>query len=122
MSPDAVVRFRLSDRAKAEPVAIYDATETRFGRYQADAYFAGLERTFGLLADFPGIGQSADSLVDSYRRFRFQAHFIFYNEDADGIVIRALPYAAQDIRPELFDQAVGRRGCGGNARDPASTA
>jgi hypothetical protein len=39
-----------------ERVAIYDATETRFGRYQADAYFAGLERTFGLLADFPGIG------------------------------------------------------------------
>jgi toxin ParE1/3/4 len=41
--------------------------------------------------------------VAGYRRFRFQAHFIFYSEDADGIVIRALPRAAQDIRSKLFD-------------------
>jgi toxin ParE1/3/4 len=73
------------------------------GAISADAYFAGLERTFGLLADFPGIGQSADNLVAGYRRFGFQAHFMFYSEDADGIVIRVLPHAAQDIRPEFFD-------------------
>lgn len=52
----AVASFRLSARAKDELVAIYDDSEARFGSYQADAYLAGLERTFGLLADFPGIG------------------------------------------------------------------
>ncbi|MGO9771277.1 MAG: hypothetical protein ACLPSW_17340 [Roseiarcus sp.] len=35
--------FRLSDRAKAELVAIYDDSEARFSGYQADAYLAGLE-------------------------------------------------------------------------------
>lgn len=48
-----MARFLLSERAKAELVAIYDDSEAHFGSYQADAYLAGLERTFGLLADFP---------------------------------------------------------------------
>jgi toxin ParE1/3/4 len=82
--------FRLSDRARAELVAIYDDSEARF------------ERTFGLLADFPGIGQAADHLKAGYRRFRFPAHIVFYNEDRDGVVIRAVIHGARDIRPELF--------------------
>jgi toxin ParE1/3/4 len=38
----------------------YVGFEAKFSRYQAEAYHAGLERTFGLLADFPGIGIAAD--------------------------------------------------------------
>jgi toxin ParE1/3/4 len=49
--------FRLSESAKADLGAIYDYTEATFGSYQAEAYLSGLERTFGLLADFPLIGQ-----------------------------------------------------------------
>ena len=59
---------RLSKQAQAALIDIYDYSEAQFGRYQADAYLAGLERTFGLLADFPGIGQSADTLKAGYRR------------------------------------------------------
>jgi toxin ParE1/3/4 len=98
-----VASFRLSERAKAELVAIYDDSEARFGSYQADAYLAGLERSFGLLADFPGIGQAADHLKAGFRRFRFQAHIIFYTEDRDGVLIRAVVYRTRDIRPELFE-------------------
>jgi toxin ParE1/3/4 len=94
--------FRLSDRARANLIDIYDFTEARFGAYQADAYHAGLERTFGLLADFPRIGQSADELRTGYRRFRFQSHFVFYTAEAAGVVIRAVLHAAKDIRPQLF--------------------
>jgi toxin ParE1/3/4 len=100
--PLAVASYRLSESARAELVVIYDETEARFGLYQADAYLAGLERTFGLLADFPGIGQSADELVTGFRRFRFQAHIIFYTQDSEGVVIRAVVHEARDIRPELF--------------------
>jgi toxin ParE1/3/4 len=99
----AVGSFRLSDRARAELVAIYDDSEARFGSYQADAYLAGLERTFGLLADFPGIGQAADYLKAGFRRFRFQAHVVFYVEGRDGVVIRAVVHGARDIRPGLFE-------------------
>ena len=99
----AVARFRLSERAEAELLAIYQDSEARFGSYQAEAYHAGLDRIFGLLADFPRIGQEASALRVGYRRFRFQAHFVFYSEDAEGVLIRTILHAARDIRPELFD-------------------
>jgi len=95
--------FRVSDRARADLVDIYNFTESNFGAYQAEAYHAGLERTFGLLADFPRIGQLVDELAPGYRRFRFQSHFIFYTGEADQVVIRAVLHAAKDIRPRLFE-------------------
>ncbi len=65
---DGMADFRLSDRARADLIDIYDFTEGAFGPYQAEAYHAGLERTFGLLADFPRIGPSVDELRPGYRR------------------------------------------------------
>jgi toxin ParE1/3/4 len=94
--------FRLSARARTQLHDIYDYSAATFGSYQANAYHAGLERSFGLLADFPRIGQLAEELAPRHRRFRFQAHHIFYTEDGDRIVIRAIYHHSRDIRPELF--------------------
>jgi len=44
-----------------------------------------------------------DDLAPGYRRFRFQAHLVFYTEEADRIVIRAVIHGSRDIRPALFD-------------------
>jgi toxin ParE1/3/4 len=71
-----MAEYRLTDRARADLINIYDFTENKFGTYQAEAYYAGLIRTFGLLADFPRIGQPIDELAAGYRRFRFQSHLI----------------------------------------------
>lgn len=98
-----MVRYHLSARAEADLLAIYDYTVDHFGSYQAEAYLAGLERIFGLLADFPGIGQSADHLAPGFRRFRFQSHYIFYTPDGDSVIVHAIPHTARDIRPELFE-------------------
>jgi toxin ParE1/3/4 len=95
--------FRLSARARAQVHEIYDYSAATFGTYQANAYHAGLERTFGLLADFPRIGQLVEELALGHRRFRFQAHHIFYTEDGDHIVIRAIYHHSRAIRPELFN-------------------
>lgn len=86
----AVAEYRLSLRARADLLNIYAKSEATFGLYQADAYYAGLERTFGLLADFPRIGTSADGLAPGYRRFRFQSHYVFFTEEVDHILIRAI--------------------------------
>jgi toxin ParE1/3/4 len=99
----AMAEYRLTDRARADLVGIYDFTESKFGSYQADAYYAGLIRSFGLLADFPLIGQTADDLAVGYRRFRFQSHLIFYTTQAAFIEIRAIVHGAQDIRSQLFE-------------------
>ena len=60
--------FRLSERAVRDLIDIYDYTEETFGAYQADAYHAGLERTFDLLASFPR---------------SFQSHFVYYTKRLD---------------------------------------
>jgi toxin ParE1/3/4 len=98
-----VADYRLSERARANLTDIYEFTARTFGSYQADAYHSGLERTFGLLADFPLIGAAVDELAPGYRRFRFQSHLIFYTADPDHVVIRAVLHAAMDIRPQLFE-------------------
>lgn len=98
-----MAEYRLTARARADLVDIYDFTESKFGAYQAEAYYAGLIRTFGLLADFPRIGQPVDEVAAGYRRFRFQSHFIFYSEQPDVVEIRAIVHSAKDIRPQLFE-------------------
>ena len=103
-SPRVVMAdYRLTERARADLIGIYDFTESKFGSYQADAYYAGLIRSFGLLADFPLIGQTVDDLAAGYRRFRFQSHLIFYTVGIDCIEVRAIIHGAQDIRSQLFD-------------------
>jgi toxin ParE1/3/4 len=48
-----MAEFRLTERARANLIDIYDFTESKFGAYLADAYYSGLVRSFGLVADFP---------------------------------------------------------------------
>jgi toxin ParE1/3/4 len=89
-----VGNYKLSARARTQIHEIYDYSAETFGSYQADAYHAGLERTFGPLAE---------ELAARHRRFRFQAHHIFYTEEHGHIVIRAIYHHSREIRPELFD-------------------
>src|SRR5262249_28295289 len=44
----AMAEYRLTERARVDLIDIYDFTESRFGVYQADAYYAGLIRSIGL--------------------------------------------------------------------------
>jgi toxin ParE1/3/4 len=97
-----MAEYRLTVRARADLIGICDFTEGKFGAYQAEGH-AGLVRSFGLLADFPLIGQTIDELGVGYRRFRFQSDLIFYTVQPDRVETRAVVHAAQDIRPQLFD-------------------
>lgn len=98
-----MANYRLSELARKQVQDIGYFTAKQFGFYQAKAYHAGLERTFGLLADFPKIGAEASELLAGARRFRFQSHVIFYTEEPDGVLIRAVFHGAQNIRSELFE-------------------
>jgi toxin ParE1/3/4 len=98
-----VADFRLSERAERDLIEIYEYTEETFGAYQADAYHAGLERTFDLLASFPRIGRAVDEIAPGFRRFLFQAHTVFYTEEASFILIRAVLHQAREIKRDLFD-------------------
>jgi toxin ParE1/3/4 len=98
-----MAEYRVSARARSQLLDIYDFSVASFGVYQAEAYIAGLERTFDLLANFPRIGQLVEELAPAHRRFRFQSHSILYTEEGVHVLIRAIYHRAQDIGPHLFD-------------------
>ncbi len=101
--PAKPVKFRLAAAARAALFTIYDETAAKYGRYQAEAYYAGLMRTFGLLADFPGMGMNTDELKAGHRRFRFQSHFIYYTDGEDHVIIRTVTHVRQSLRPGLIE-------------------
>lgn len=98
-----VASYRLSRLARSHLYGVYDFGARRFGPMQADAYHEGLERIFGLLAEYPGIGASSDDLLPGLRRFRFQSHYVFFTNEGDYILIRAVIHVRQRLRPELFE-------------------
>src|SRR5664279_2698766 len=65
-----MAEYRVSARARSQLLDIYDFSVASFGVYQAEAYIAGLERTFGLLANFPHIGQLVEELAPALHRRR----------------------------------------------------
>ena len=101
--PHGVAEFRLSEKAKQDIIEIYEHSEREFGAYQADAYHAGLERIFDLLASFPLIGRAMDEIMPGLRGFRFQAHTVFYTETSGFVLIRAVMHQSREIKPSLFD-------------------
>ena len=72
-----------------------------FGPRQTDTYTQGLSRTFGVLAQTPGIGRSAEDLKPKFFRFRYQSHVIFYTIEPDGIVIQRVLHARMDFGSQL---------------------
>lgn len=95
-------KYKLSARARAQLVDLYELSCAAFGAYPAEAYHAGLAHTFELIADFPRIGQRADDLAPYHRRFHFQAHVVFYTETMEYVLIRAIFHHGRDIRADLF--------------------
>jgi toxin ParE1/3/4 len=105
-----VGEYRLSLRTRGDLVDIYVFSHANFGRYKADAYYAGLERTFGLIADFPGIGINSDELVVGYRRFRFQSHYVSLSLRCLAIVTPRSPPASR-IPPSFSARTAARSRC-----------
>lgn len=98
-----MAEYRLSKQAESDLLDIHRLTVSKFGHYQADAYHAGLERSFDLLANFPRMGTSADEVIPGFRRFRFQSHYIFYTDEIDHVFIRALIHVKMNVRADLFE-------------------
>ena len=98
-----MAKYRLSRRATRKLIEIYAHTEIYFGRYQADAYNAGFERMFELIAQFPKMGREAEYLRRGLRQFRFQSHAIFYIEEATHVRIINILHQAQNLRASLFE-------------------
>lgn len=96
--------YRLTRRASQALEDVYVYTSQMFGDAQAEAYHEGFHRAFGLIADFPFMGRSADELVAGWRQHIHGKHVFFYAVDPDGtIVIQAVFHVAQNVRKHMLD-------------------
>ncbi|MEX0363516.1 MAG: type II toxin-antitoxin system RelE/ParE family toxin [Allomuricauda sp.] len=86
--PKRIPEFQLTKAAELDIASIAEYTIHKFGINQARKYQNGLIETCTLLASNPKLGLTffLGSQVE-LKRFRFEAHMIFYKETATGILI-----------------------------------
>jgi toxin ParE1/3/4 len=82
--------YTLTRRAEADLFDIAVHGYRRFGTHRVEAYAAGLEHAFRLLADNPRMGRAADAIRPGVRRHEYAAHVILYEPVEGGVLILAL--------------------------------
>ncbi|HSP26771.1 MAG TPA: type II toxin-antitoxin system RelE/ParE family toxin [Saliniramus sp.] len=82
-----MTKFRTTRLADQDIVDIYVDSAARFGEIQADRYFAGLKRTFAVLADNPRIARERREFAPPVRVHPYGVHLVVFCEDDAGILI-----------------------------------
>ena len=77
----------ISRLADADLADIADFTIAEFGIAQARKYRDQFQACFDSLLANPLLGRSADEVAPGLRRIRQQAHVVFYEADADAVLI-----------------------------------
>ncbi len=62
----------------------------------------GFQRTFELIAQFPGIGRRANKLKPGLHRYRYESNHIFFTVEDDHILIREIFHTSQNITKKMF--------------------
>jgi toxin ParE1/3/4 len=99
-----VALLRFSRRAEGDLQGICDHTVEAWGEDQAVRYIDALEAFCRMLAENPALGRRCDDVRRGLRRMESERHVVFYEEEADGILVsriqhgRMLPkrYAMED--------------------------
>lgn len=86
------MHYRLTEQAKAQLTDILIEGILNFGELQALKYQDSFKRTFELLAYMPTIGRSSERGHDDERRFVHGKHVIYYQIEAQQIVIQSILY------------------------------
>lgn len=78
--------FKVSQRARADLLAIGRFTEKEWGKTHRNHYLRQLHDCFSKVAETPELGASCSNLREGYRKFPQGSHVILYRESAEGIV------------------------------------
>jgi len=99
-----MAEYRISHHSAQALEDIFVYTAQSFGEAQAEAYHEGFHRVFGLIADYPYMGRSADELIAGWRQHAHGKHVFFYTADPDGtVIIQAIFHGAQNVRKHMLD-------------------
>jgi toxin ParE1/3/4 len=92
-----MVKYRLSNEAKADLIRIHHFGVEKFGMSQADKYFDAFFEHFELIAQNPLSFESVDYLKEGYRRCVCGADSIYYRIHNDEVEIMSI-IGRQDLR------------------------
>lgn len=87
--------IRFTQRAEHDLLEIYRYTAEHFGADQADTYCQGIANAITLLAEQPLSGRDVP-IRPGVRRHEHARHTIFYQVEADAIVIGRILHSASD--------------------------
>ena len=85
-----MANYRLSNEAKNDLIRIHHYGIEKFGRLQADSYFATFFEYFEIIAKRPFSFESIDHLKKGYRRCVCGSDSIFFRVNGDMIEIMAI--------------------------------
>ena len=95
--------FRVSQKARADLLAIGRFTEKEWGKAQRNHYLRQLHECFLKIAETPELGVGCSSIREGYRKFPQGSHVIFYRQSAEGTteIIRVL-HKSMDVDSNLL--------------------
>ena len=98
----ALPKYSVSRPGQSDLRAIARYTHETWGVDQAVRYAQGLQRSFRVLAENPGIGRPCDAIQAGLRRFEVGKHVVFYREKPGGIrIVRVLHQQMIPAKPHF---------------------
>ncbi|TQO19239.1 toxin ParE1/3/4 [Rhodoglobus vestalii] len=83
--------YRLTPAAQRDLSEIWDFTQERWDKTQAEIYISELRAAIERIAADPRRGRACDDILEGYRRYSIGSHSVFYVERAESVdVIRIL--------------------------------
>lgn len=95
------MHFKLSTQASHDVEDIYLYGFINFGEEQADLYSLRMHKCIDILCANPEIGRLDIRVNSAVRRFDFESHVIFYDIEADSILIIRVLHRSMDFVQHL---------------------
>lgn len=91
------MHFKLSTQASHDVEGIYLYGFINFGEEQADLYSLRMQKCIGMICANSEIGRLDVRVNPAVRRFDFESHVIFYDIEADSILIIRVLHRSMDF-------------------------
>lgn len=92
-----MLRIEIAGLADADLVGMLEYGAETFGWERAEAYVAGFDASFALIAQYPEIGILHPEFRPPIRSFPHGSHRIFYDFDAKRILIQRILHKSRDV-------------------------
>lgn len=91
--------YWLSQRAEEDLIGLYVSSTREFGNAQAERYYAGLERAFEFLSEYPRAARERPEISPPVRVHPYRAHVIVYMVTEDEVLILRIRHGHEDWEP-----------------------